>query len=146
MPQRITVDQLFNVLRFGTPHFFSVTFERRTSRADGSAVAGDNRTMLCRTGVERYKQGVVPNALRDAEDFRCGVLTVWAMDVYMRLRRRGMDQEHAGWEAWRRVDLVTLSECSIIASDELPPDIIANLHNITNAYRAANMPRQPIVL
>lgn len=136
-----TVNDIFDILS-GINEFFSVTFARRTSRRDGSAIAGDMRTMLCRTNVHKYKLGIIPDAVREIEDLTNGVLTVWSMDVYMRLRRNAVP--NAGWLAWRRIDLVTISDLSILPEAELPPDFVGALHNIRNAYRAANMPRVPI--
>jgi hypothetical protein len=144
MPKRITVDELFHLLHDATPHFFSVTFDRRTNRRDGSAVQGEERKMLCRCGIHKYKLGVIPDAIRDAEDFRTATITVWSMDSYMAQKRRGVDDDTAAWNSWRRIDLVTVKDCSIWHGDDLPPDILAGLHNITNAYRLANLPRMPV--
>lgn len=141
--QRIRVDELFNILS-NENAFFSVEFERRTNRADGTAVQGDRRRMICRSGVQNYKLGVIPDAVRAAEDFRHAVLTVWDVQAYHRNRRQGMEQWDAGRNAWRRIDLTTVSECSAVPMDDLPPDIIRDLHDITNAYRLANMPREPL--
>lgn len=135
----ITVDTIWNVLRTENS-FFSVTFERRTNRKGGSAVAGDTRTMLCRTGMSKYKKGVIPDAVRDAEDFDHGVLTVWSMDAYMKNRNEGMDTWTAGMNAWRRIDVMGIQKCSLIADTDLPPSYHAGFHNLTNQYRLAHMP------
>lgn len=143
---RLTIDQIFAQLRFATNSFYSVEFERRTDRPDGSALAGEVRRMLCRTGgtMTAHKQGIIADAVRDQEDFNHAVLTVWDVHAYMSARRQGMDHVHAGRSAWRRIDLVTLRKLSIVPHRKLPPDIRGGLHNITNAFRLANMPRQPI--
>jgi hypothetical protein len=144
---RIRVDEIFGVLR-NTNQFYSVEFERRTDRPDGTAPAGTVRRMLCRTAanMNAYKLGVISDEARDEQDFRCAVLTVWSVDAYHQNRRNGMSHENAAFNAWRRIDLTTVTRCSAIPSDDLPPDILANLHEITNAYRLANMPREPLTV
>ena len=143
---RITVDQIFAQLRFATNSFFSVEFERRTTRPDGTAVAGDIRRMLCRTGgkMTAYKQGIIPDAQRDQEDFTHGLLTVWDVNAYMAAIRRGEPREAAGRAAWRRIDLVTLHKLSVVPRRRLPPDIRIGLHQISNGFRLANMPRRAV--
>lgn len=143
---RLTVDQIFAQLRYATNAFYSVEFERRTDRADGTAVAGDVRTMLCRTAgsMTAYKRGVIATADRDQEDFTHAILTVWDVQAYMRNRRNGMSRRAAGLAAWRRIDLVTVKRLSVTPRRRLPPDIRRGLHHITNAYRRANMPRRAI--
>ena len=142
---RPTVDVMFNVLR-NTNQFFSVEFKRRTARPDGTAVEGDTRKMLCRAAgtMEAYKLGVIPTAARDEEDFRHAILTVWSMDAYMAQIRRGVERQVAAWNAWRRIDLTTVTQLSAMPLAQLPPDIRRNVHDITNAYRLANLPRRPI--
>ncbi len=143
---RLTIDQVFAQLRYATNAFYSVEFERRTSRSDGTAVAGDKRTMLCRTAgsMNAYKRGVISTAQRDQEDFNHAVLTVWDVQAFMRNRRAGMDNETAGRSAWRRIDLVTLTKLSAVPRRRLPPNIRRGLHHIRNAFRLANMPRPAI--
>ena len=138
-----TVDQIFDILH-GEHQFFSVTFARRTTRKDGSAKAGDLRTLLCRTGVSKYVKGVLPPGQRYNEDFKCCVLTVWAMDVFCSLRRQGLDKDAAAWRSWRRIDLTSIVKLSVLPDSDLPPDIYAGVHEITNEYRLANMPKEPI--
>lgn len=140
--RKITTDLLFDLLRHETNgKFFSVTFQRRTTRHNRTQVAGDERTMLCRTGMKKYKLGVVSDESRDEEDFRCAVLTVWSVSDFMRLTKTGIDKLTAGFNAWRRIDLCSVLECSLVDDKELPPEIIDGLHEITNTYRLANMPR-----
>ena len=143
---RLTVDQIFAQLRFATNQFYSVEFERRTNRPDGTAVAGDVRTMLCRTGgtMTAYKRGVISDAQRDQEDFTHAVLTVWDVQAFMRARAQGLNRQAAGCAAWRRIDLVTLRKLSVVPRRRLPPDIRRGLHQIRNAFRRANMPRPAI--
>lgn len=99
--------------------------------------------MLCKTAAEmtRYKLGRIPQDARDEEDFRCGILTVWSMDAYMRNRRAGMDKETAGYNAWRRIDLMGLrhpeAKCSLVDSSKLPATYLPFLHEVTNQYRLA---------
>lgn len=142
--RKITVDELFDLLRNETEgKFYSVTFQRRTTRRNRSQAAGAIRTMLCRTAgtMESYKRGLIPAEARDAEDLRCGVLTVWSMDAYMHMRREGMSHENAAWAAWRRVDLMGLRACSLVDDDELPPTYRPHLHEVTNQFRRENMPK-----
>lgn len=101
---RLTTAELWNFLRHNGNHFFRITFERRTTRPDGTAIAGSERTMICRTSMNAYKQGIIPDALRDEEDFRCGVLTVWSVDQFHRLIRQGMSRELVPWRCWRTVE------------------------------------------
>jgi hypothetical protein len=156
MSRRITTDELWTMLRFGSSSFFSVEFERRTSRSDGTNPAGTLRKMLCRTGMNKYKLGVIPDVQRDTEDFRHGILTVWSFDSYLGNLRRGMSKLDAGLNAWRRVDLITLRSCSLLSKIDLeamginetllPPDVIAGVHHLTNQYRLSHLPREPIAV
>lgn len=142
--RKITADELFDLLRYDTKgRFYSVLFERRTTRRDQTAQAGDLRKMLCRTAgtMTSYKQGVIADEERDAQDAQHGILTVWSMDSYMGMRNDGMAHENAAWAAWRRIDLMGLKECSLVEDDELPPTYRPFLHHLTNDYRLANMPR-----
>lgn len=142
MATRITTDQLWTILREQGNRFFSVTFERRTSRKDGTADAGALRTMLCRTGMNAYKKGVIPDQVRDAEDFRNGIITVWSVDVFRRnVKELGLDKEQAAWNAWRRIDVITVRECSLLEDAELPPEFVEGAHQITNEYRLSHLPR-----
>lgn len=155
--RRITVDELWTLLRFGGHEFFRVTFERRTTRRNGTAIAGQLRTLICRAGVNAYKRGIIPDPVRDEQDFRNGVITVWSIDVFNRRLREtaaamGMpisevppaEKRAIGWQCWRAIDIVTIKELSLMDVGELPPDIRAGVHQITNEFRLANMPRQAI--
>jgi hypothetical protein len=130
--------------------FFSVTFERRTTSRNGTAQSGELRTMLCRSGMSKYKKGVRSDAEVDAKDYRHGILTVWSMDAYTTAVRNGMDKTAAAFAAWRSIDVTTVSKCSLLkhydVSVELPPDIVIGHHNITNEYRLNNLPRTPIAV
>ncbi len=148
---RPTVDQIFNRLRFNTNGIFDVTFNRRTNRTDGTAAAGDARHMICYGGgqgsplCQGFKRNIIPMAVRDAEDLRCAVLTVWSMDTFWRLQAELGDDQLAAERSWRRIDLVTITALpNIYRPQDLPPNLRANMHRITNAFRLANMPRQPI--
>ena len=142
--RKITTDELFDVLRYETEgRFYSVTFERRTTRRNRTARAGELRTMLCKTGAEMssYKLGVISTEARDEEDLRTGTITVWSMDAYTRLRKMGWPHENAAWNSWRRIDLMGIKECSLIDDEELPPTYRPAYHHVTNRYRLAHMPR-----
>src|SRR4051812_21755402 len=127
----ITVDQIFDELRFGTGgKFFSVTFHRRTALRHGVNL-GDARTMLCRTGVQMGTKGVIPQEERDEEDFRCAVLTVCDVTAYRKYRRRGWEQNRAAERSFRRIDLTTITECSVLdEKTDLPPFLVAEFHQI----------------
>ena len=142
--RKITTDELFDLLRHDTSgHFFSVTFQRRTTRPDRSQRAGEIRTMLCKTAgtMSSYKLGRIPTEVRDEEDLRTGNLTVWSMDSYMARRRDGWSHENAAWAAWRRVDLMGVRACSLVDDAELPPTYRPHLHEVRNEFRASHMPR-----
>ncbi len=137
--RKLTVDELFDLLRYDTDgRFYSVTFERRGTRRDGSQRPGDLRTMLCKTAatMTRYKRGVISNEHRDEEDLRCAVLTVWDVQAFMRNIKRGMSKWSAGYNAWRRIDLAGLKECSLVELGELPPTIRLELHAATRNSQA----------
>lgn len=138
---QLTVDEIFDLLQQEN-HFFSVTFERRTNGVH--QVAGDLRTMLCRTGMSRYKLGLIPDAVRAEEDFRHGILTVWSLNDYNRNRRQGMSDFNAGYNAWRRIDLLKIKALSVVGPELLPPTIRNELHELTNVFRLANMPESAI--
>ena len=141
--QKITVDELFNLIRFGTEgKFFSVTFQRRTDRRDGSAVAGDLRTMLCRTNMTKFKLGVVSDFERDEEDFRNAIITCWDFGQYIVNRRTGLSKRQAGFRSWRRIDICGIRNISLLNRNEiiLPPKIRPHLHRINNVFRLANLP------
>jgi hypothetical protein len=150
---RINTTDLWNLMRLGN-QFFSVTFERRTTSRNGSAQAGEMRTMLCRCGMSKYKKGVRSDAETDARDYRHGILTVWSMDAYTANRRRGMDKNAAAFAAWRCIDVVTVRKCSLLnhyelpagVEADLPPDIVIGHHQITNEYRLNHMPRTPVAV
>jgi len=134
---KITVDQLFRLLS-EEGHFFSVTFERRTRGR--SQRPGDLRRMLCRTGVQDFKLGVISDAHRAEEDFRHGLITVFDINAFLRNRRHGVSDFDAGYNAWRRIDLCGIRELSLLDEDTLPPTIHNELHHITNPWRLAHMP------
>lgn len=91
--------------------------------------------------MKSHKQGIITDEQRDAEDLRCGVLTVWSMDAYMMLRRKGWDHERAAEGSWRRIDLMGIKECSLVDDKELPPTYRPQFHQVTNRFRLAHMPR-----
>lgn len=143
---RITTSQLFTILS-NTTQFFSVSFERRTPGINGEPV-GSIRKMLCRTGMNKYKKGIISDADRAERDFKHGILTVWSVDAFNENLAKGMDHNTAAFAAWRSIDLITIRKCSLLGSlgidTDLPPDQIIGDHNLTNQYRLAHLPRQPI--
>lgn len=141
MAKTITTAELFKLLRYNTGgHFFRVTFECRTpSHRNPFAPAGRERTMLCRTGVNAFKKGKIDQADRDAEDFRHGLITVWSVTDYHKNIKHGMTTVDAAFDAWRRIDLITVKECSLVDDVELPPEVVAGVHHITNEFRLKNM-------
>ncbi len=134
-----TVDEIFNILRMHN-QFFYVEFERRTDSKNSSAKAGDIRKMLCRTNMNRFKKGIVPDAKRDDEDFKNGVLTVFSVNDYHKYVKDGMNAIDAGYNSWRRIDLVSLVSCSVIPKKEIPPAIRMSFHKLSNRYRLDNIP------
>ena len=134
----MTVDEIFNILRLNN-QFFQVSFNRRTDSKHSNAKAGDVRTMLCRTNMHKYKKGIIEDAERDNEDFVNGILTVWSVSDYHNLVKKGMNPIQAGYNAWRRIDLTSLIECSIVPKKLLPPDIRNGLHIFKNQYRKTHL-------
>lgn len=134
--------EIFNLLH-RSRKFFSITFERRTTRRDETARAGELRTMLCRSGVHKYKRGIISDAQRLTEDFNACILTVFDIGTFLRNRQQGMAIAMAGHRSWRRIDLTKIQQCSILEENELPPVMVQNMHDIRNGFRLANLP--PIV-
>lgn len=133
-----TVDEIFNILRMHN-QFFYVEFKRRTNSKDGSAKAGDIRKMLCKTNMNKFKKGAISVAQRDEEDFKNGVLTVWSVNDYHKYVESGMSPIEAGFNSWRRVDLISLINCSVIPKKEIPPAIRMSFHKLSNRYRLSNI-------
>lgn len=139
--------ELWTLLRYHN-QFFSVTFNRRTDKKDGSAPAGSSRTMLCRTAntMRKYKKGVISDDNIDAKDIKNAILTVWSVDAYRANLKKGMNQTDAAFNAWRCIDLVTVTRCSLVQIDDvdLPPVYDEDVHSISNEYRLDNMPEKEI--
>ena len=95
--------------------------------------------MLCRTNMHKYKKGIIQDAQRDDEDLINGVLTVWSVNDYNNYVNKGMNPTDAGYKAWRRIDLTSITECSIVPKKMLPPDIRKGVHLFKNQYRANNL-------
>lgn len=109
--------------------------------------------MLCRTGMASFKRGIITDPERDAEDFRHGILTVFDAGWYIsQLRRLALRlkcstalipdavKQQIGYNAWRRIDLCGLVDCSLIGDEALPPTIVPEFHNLTNEWRLQHMP------
>jgi hypothetical protein len=138
LSRKLRVDQIFHLLR-QNGKFFSVTFNRRTNSS--TAKAGDEVKILCRTGVNKYSSGALPAGYRDEEDSRTGTLTVWSMTHYMKYRASGLDIVAAGKKSYRRIDVCSITMCSVVHTGNLPPIIKEEWHKITNIYRKQNMPK-----
>lgn len=139
--ETVTVDEIFRLMRSGGGRFFSVEFERRTRSRHSAQVEGDRRVMLCRTQMQAHKKGIISDVLRDEEDFRCAVLTVWSVNDFMRLRKLGQNHRDAGFNSWRRIDLAGIVKCSILTPNEVDIWIRLEIHRITNPYRLQNLPQ-----
>lgn len=96
--------------------FFSVKFARKNDKKVNGvvvALAGEERKMLCRRGVKKYADGVLPEGKRKKEDATNEVLTVWDVGVYQQERKNGRDQESAGRKSYRRINLADVKAISI---------------------------------
>jgi hypothetical protein len=145
------VDELLNHLHLRHKNgFFSCSFQRRTpAKVNGVIVApaGTIRHMVCRLGVTKGTLGVVPPAVRRAEDMRCGVLTVWDVNVARKLR-----EHHPDWDdfdiasnAYRRINLLGLVSLSCIENqDDLPPKLRPHWHWINNLWQRWQLAQQGI--
>lgn len=141
MANRITTADLFNLLRNSNGHFFKVRFECRTASRRHCLPAGRDREMLCRTGVKAFRKGKISQEERDKEDFRNGVLTCWSVGDFHQNVKDGKPTMEAAFDAWRRIDILTVKECSLLDDDELPPEIVDGVHQISNEFRLQNMPK-----
>jgi len=108
--------KLFSIIKHEGNRFFSVYFIRKTDSKNGKK--GQLRKMLCRTGVNNYKKGIIPDEVRDKEDLDHGVLTVWSVDSYQSNIKNGMDKTLAASNAWRRINLDEIVSCSIEKVEE----------------------------
>jgi hypothetical protein len=112
----ITIDQLFHLLHDGNEgKFFSVTFTKKSDNTE--------RTMLCRTGVSKYTKGILPPGERLQQDYKNSVLTVWDMIAYNKNLKEGQDKQKAAMNAYRRINIPTITQCSLLDKTELPPNI-----------------------
>ena len=96
--------------------FFAIDFARKNDKKVAGVVveeAGSIRHMVCRRGVAKYVKGVQPVGQRKAEDSRNEVLTVWDVGVYQSLRKEGREQEQAGGNAYRRINMSDVKAISI---------------------------------
>jgi len=118
--------------------FFRVLFKRKNDKVVGGVVvakAGETRSMLCRRGVKKFVKGVIPPAVRRAEDSRNMVLTVHDVEVFRELRttpilcptcngagcafckqigKRPMRLKEAGAAAYRRINLQEVEDLSFL--------------------------------
>ena len=79
-----------------TNTIFGVTFTKKST--------GEVRNMQARMHVTKGVKGVLPVGHREAEDKRCGVLTVYDMVALERVGERG---------AFRRINLESLISCTL---------------------------------
>jgi hypothetical protein len=70
-------DERLRYLRQAGTEIFTVVFRRRTDSRDGTAKAGDLRTMQCRFGVSKGVIGAEPD--RTQKDHDLGLATVFEM-------------------------------------------------------------------
>ena len=97
--------------------FFSVDFARKNDKKVNGVVverAGDIRHMVCRRGVAKYCDNVLPAGHRKAEDERNAVLTVWDVQAFKAEYDEAKDNhDEAGRAAYRRINLAEVKAISI---------------------------------
>ena len=96
--------------------FFAVDFARKNDKKVNGVVvekAGDIRHMVCRRGVAKYVSNVLPEGHRKEEDERNAVLTIWDVQAYQADRKEGKQQDEAGKNAYRRINLADVKAISI---------------------------------
>jgi hypothetical protein len=116
----IPVDRVLSRIRSVKGQFFAVDFARKNDKKKNGVViepAGTIRHMVCRRGVKKYTDGVLPEGQRKAEDAKNDVLTVWDVQAYQQARNDGKDQEAAGRSAYRRINLADVKAISIPACE-----------------------------
>lgn len=91
--------------------------------------------------MDVYKKGIISDSARDHEDFEHGIITVWSMDAYLKLRQAGTPREIAGFKAWRRIDIMGIRTISLIADEQLDIYYHPHLHHLTNEFRLLHMPQ-----
>lgn len=99
-----TISEIRDMLH-SSNKFFSVEFIKRTNN--------QKRIMLCRTGMKKYKKNSI-NDNRESRDVKHDLITVWSVDSFNRNLAKGMDKEQAGFNAWRSIDLRSISKCSLM--------------------------------
>lgn len=99
-----TISEMRDILG-SSNKFFSVEFTKRTNN--------QKRIMLCRTGMNKYKKNSTDES-RKSRDIKHDLITVWSVDSFNRNLAKGMDKEQAGFNAWRSIDLRSVSKCSLM--------------------------------
>lgn len=124
----IPEDEIRNRIESVKGQFFSVDFARKTDKKVNGVIVepkGMIRHMLCRRGVGKYVKGVLPEGQRQAEDERNSVLTVWDVGVYQSKRKEGMEQEIAGEQSYRRINMADVKCISIASIGEVEQEKVA---------------------
>lgn len=114
----IEVNQVRERIESVNGQFFSVDFARKNDKKEKGKVIeakGTIRHMVCRRGVAKYVKGVQPEGQRRAEDNKHEVLTVWDVGRYQEYRKSGIEQEVAGEQAYRRINMSDVRAISIPA-------------------------------
>ncbi len=141
------IDELFNLLHLNGNRFFKVSFKRRTPKLDANKNViepeGTIREMVCRLGVKAFKKNKVTDEHRNAEDLRCGVLTVFDIQQFLELRGQGVPRNKAGRKSWRRLNLCGIVELKpILDREELPIVLRPKFHKITNKWQLRQLAMQ----
>jgi hypothetical protein len=131
-----------------TSSFFHVSFRRRTPKKDKNGktveVEGTIREMVCRTGVNSFKKGIVSDEKRNAEDLKHAVLTVFDIQHFLKLLKAAKDVNTVindklrfvyGCKSWRRINVLEILSLSVLTDAELPPNMKPELHEIKNAWQ-----------
>lgn len=127
----ITANDVWNRIFSIRGELFRVVFRTKTSQhrmnPDGTRTSeiisgpGRTRSMLCRRLVQKFALGVIPPAVRLAEDVENNVLTVWDIETFRMLRIHLEDQGMkpfealmtAGRRSYRRINMAEILSISI---------------------------------
>jgi hypothetical protein len=93
--------------------FFYVEFRTKTQSRNSGRPAGSIRKMLCKRPVHKYKRNRLGDMARDLEDKENNVITVWDVQKFNELRKKGISKRKAGWLSYRRINLDDVISLSI---------------------------------